>query len=78
MSLKAKNRAYRRGKEECEWVWVGWQETRLRADAGSHFLVGSPGISAKEIAFDFVSPKGAKARFKQMDDTIQCFRKITT
>lgn len=59
------------------WVdrWVDWQETRLKAEVGSSLLMGSPG---QEIALDFVSPKGTTARFKQMDDPVQYFRKITT
>lgn len=38
---------------------------------------GSLSVPSKKIAFDSVSLKGAKARFKQMDDPIPCFRKIT-
>lgn len=51
-------------------VCVDWQETKLRAEAGPGLTVGSPGPPAKETALDFVSPKGTRARFKQMDDLI--------
>lgn len=46
-----------------------------RGRAGSH--QGSLRVPPEEIALDSVSPKGAKARFKQMDHPILYFRKIT-
>lgn len=46
-----------------------------RGRAGSH--QGSLRVPAEKIALDSVSPNGAKAGFKQMDDPILYFRKIT-
>ena len=49
----------------CVCVCVDWQETKPRAEAGCGLIT-----SAKEVALDSVSPKGDKARLKEVDDLI--------
>ena len=54
----------------CVCVCVDWQETKQRAEAGCGLITGSLGLPAKEDALDSVSPKGDKARLKEVGDLI--------
>ena len=65
MTITSESRACGRGAREPGCVCVDWQETKPRAEAGCGLIT-----SAKEVALDSVSPKGDKARLKEVDDLI--------